>query len=93
VRKIDIPFVRLKVVAFVKQLDDVEMIFGYGEKLKIGKQRRFSRTHIGKDDTCTLHTGIGRLADGLFVLPSSRLPRLIETPTVNVINPTMVDAS
>ena len=47
--RIDIAFVRLLVVAIVKNLGGIKMIRRGIEKIIVRQQRRFARSHVGED--------------------------------------------
>jgi hypothetical protein len=90
--RIDVSLVPLKVVAIGEGLGDEAILVGYIENLIGGETRRLTRPQIGEDDSRVLLTGIRFKAGGVFVFPSIRLSRLIQTIAASIKEPAMVDA-
>src|SRR5438270_710927 len=90
---IDIAFVRLLVIAIVKDLGGIKMIRRGIEKIVIGQQRQLPRSHIGKDRSRLFRARIGTMANLVAMFTAPRLARLFETSAANVVEPAVIEAS
>src|SRR3989338_7496570 len=89
---VDAPLEPLQVVALDKELRDIAVSLGRREKFIVGKERRVAGPQISEDYAGPLVAGIRRMADQVFVFPSTGLAPLVQTTAVDVIEPTVIDA-
>jgi hypothetical protein len=92
VNRIYVSLVGLQVIAFMKNLIDVQMLGRRIEKLVIRKQRRFSRSHVGENGPSGFFTGVRGMPNSIPMRAAAQLPRLLQTTPINVIEPTMIKA-
>jgi len=90
--RVNIPFVALQVATFLKVLPNKPALLRGSQGLIIREQGRLIRTHIGKNESRHLHTGIGQMANRLAMFPSIWLPGLIKTATFYIVEPPVIDA-
>jgi hypothetical protein len=93
VHRVDIPLVRLKVIAFVKNLRDVKMVERRVEKFIRREQWRLSGSHVTEDNSASFRTGIREVFDRVTMVAAPRLTRLLQTTSLDVIQPAMIEAA
>src|SRR5438552_1528867 len=91
--RIYIPLIRLKVITLMEYLGNVKMIRRRVEKFIVRKQRRLTWPHIGEDYFSGFFAGISGMANGIPMLAAARLAGLFETTPVNIVEPTVVEAT
>src|ERR1700747_1732183 len=94
-----IALIGLQIVAGLVHLRREPPLLGRYQELVLGKQRRRSWAQVREDDAAQLSAGIGGLSNPLFERPalsSSKgaarwFTRLLETATIGVVQPAMVN--
>jgi hypothetical protein len=64
-----------------------------GKNLVVGKERRLSGTHVSKDDPADLLQRESGMANRVLMFAASRFSGLLQTTTVNVVEPAVIDAA
>src|SRR5207249_8476356 len=80
----------LQVIALMKDLSDVDMVWRRFEKFIIRKQRSLTRSHVGENHSSRLPAGISEMANMVPMFTPARLSRLLQTSPFNVVEPTMI---
>jgi hypothetical protein len=88
--RIQISFIGLEIVALVKNFCYQPVSRRCIERFVRRQKRRFSGTHIGKDESADFLARIGRMVDLVSKVSVRRLAGLFETISMNVIKPTMI---
>ena len=90
VNRVYVSLIGLQVIALVKNLRDVDMIWRHFEKFIIRKQRRLARSHVSENHSSCLLAGISGMANIVPMFTAAGLPRLFQTVAGNVVEPTMI---
>jgi hypothetical protein len=69
------------------------MVRGSFKKIIVGKQRRFSRSQVSENSSTSLLARIGELTDRIPVLAAAGLPRLLQAPAADIVQPTMIETA
>src|SRR5215468_3553778 len=91
--RVQVAFIRLEVVALVKNFSDQPVSRRRIEGFVRRQKGRFSGTHVGKDESRHFPARIGGMVDlvtEVFVCP---LTGLFQTISMNVIEPTVIEAA
>jgi hypothetical protein len=92
VDRIDVSFVALQVVATFVKFDHRPVLSRHGEKFIIRQQRRIAGPQVSENYSAGLFAGIGSMANRISMLAAPRLPRLLQTTTFNIVEPTVIEA-
>ena len=90
---IDVAFVGLQVIAFVKNLGNGSLRLGNRQKIVIGHQRRLAWSHVSKDNAARFPARIGRMPNRIAARAAARLSGHFQNPAANIIKPSVIEAS
>jgi hypothetical protein len=91
--RIQVPFIGLEIVALVKNFSNQPVSRRRIERFVGRQKRRFSGTHIGKDESANFLARIGRMLDLVSKVLARSLTGLFQTVSMNVIEPTVIKAT
>src|SRR5215813_12550242 len=91
--RIQVAFIGLEIVALVINFSDQPVSRRRIERFVRRLKRRFSGTHVGKDEASHLLARIGRMVNLVTKVFVHRLARLFQTISMNVIEPTVIEAA
>src|SRR5262245_45217947 len=91
--RIQVAFIGLEIVAFVKIFSDQPVSRRRIERFVRRQKGRFSGTHVGKDESGHLLARISGMMNLMSKLFVCRLARLFQTISMNVIEPTVIEAA
>src|SRR5262245_19625494 len=91
--RIHVAFIGLEIVALVKNFGDQPVSRGRVERLVSRQKRRFSGTHIGKDESADFLARIGRMVDLVSKVLARSLTGLFQTVSMNVIEPAVIETT
>src|SRR5437870_1291456 len=92
VYRIDVPFVPLLVVAFLKIFANRPMLIRRRKRFVSGKKRWLAWSHIDEDQSRCLLAGVGEMAHGV-ILAAVGLAWLLQTASLNIIEPTVIETA
>jgi hypothetical protein len=89
---VDVSFIGLNVIAFVKDLINQTMARRYVQEFIVGKQRSFPRSHVEEDHSTRLLARISEVSNGIPMFAAG-LPGLLQAMPLNVIKPAVIETS
>src|SRR5690242_3872182 len=92
-RRVDVAFERLQVVAIEDGLLQEEVIASGAQEFVIRQQRRLAFSHIGKNHPGALGHRIGEVTDLVLVFAVGRLGRLFKTAARDIEKPAVIEAA
>src|SRR4029450_9245380 len=85
-----VAFIGLEMVTLVKNFSNQPVSWRRTQRFVGRQERRFSWTHISKDESAHFLARIGRMANFVSKVPARSLTGLIQAISMNVIEPAVI---